>query len=83
MTDFLGGLLTMGFAIAAVHFLRFWKRSGERLFIYFAVSFALLAVQRLGLALLPGIESNLVYGTRLFAFLLLLAGILEKNRKKV
>lgn len=81
MKEFVAGLLTMGYAVVALYFLRFWRRSGERLFVFFAIAFALLALQRLGLALLTTVDSNWLYATRLIAFLLLLAGILEKNRR--
>jgi hypothetical protein len=77
---FVAGLLTMGYLVAALHFLRFWRRSGERLFLFFALAFGLLAAQRLGLTLLAAIDSTWLYGARLLAFLLLLFGIVEKNR---
>lgn len=80
MRQFVAGLLTMGYLVAGLFFLRFWKRSGERLFVFFALAFALLAAQRLGLSLLTSIDSGWLYATRLLAFVLLLAGILEKNR---
>ena len=80
MRLFVAGLLTMGYAVVALYFLRFWKRSGERLFIFFALAFALLAAQRLGLAFLSIVDDSWLYGLRLLAFLLLLVGILEKNR---
>ena len=80
MRLFVAGLLTMGYAVVALYFLRFWKRSGERLFVFFALAFALLAAQRLGLAFLSIVDDSWLYGLRLLAFLLLLVGILEKNR---
>lgn len=83
MRHFMAGLLAMGYTIAALYFLRFWKRSGERLFIFFALAFALLTIQRVGLTLLTTIDENWLYGIRLLAFLLLLVGIMEKNRQKV
>lgn len=79
MRLFVAGLLTMGYAVVGLYFLRFWKRSGERLFVFFAIAFAILAAQRLGLAFLT-FDANWLYGVRLLAFLLLLGGILEKNR---
>jgi hypothetical protein len=80
MRAFVAGLLTMGYLVASLYFLRFWKRSGERLFVFFALAFALLATQRLGLILLTSLDSTWLYGLRLLAFVLLLVGILEKNR---
>ena len=79
MRAFVAGLLTMGYLVAALYFLRFWKRSGERLFVFFALAFALLATQRMGLILLT-FDSTWLYALRLLAFVLLLVGILEKNR---
>ena len=79
MRAFVAGLLTMGYLLAALYFLRFWKRSGERLFVFFALAFALLATQRMGLILLT-FDSTWLYALRLLAFVLLLVGILEKNR---
>lgn len=81
MREFVAGLLTMGYLVAAFYFLRFWRRSGERLFVFFALAFAMLAGQRLALTLFTAVDSNWFYGTRLLAFLLLLAGIIEKNRQ--
>lgn len=80
MRQFVAGLLTMGYLVVALYFLRFWKRSAERLFVFFALAFALLAVQRLGLTLMTSIDSDWLYGLRLLAFVLLLVGIIEKNR---
>src|SRR5690606_17939665 len=42
--DFLGGAIAMGFATAAVFFLKFWQRTREGLFLAFAGSFLLLGV---------------------------------------
>ena len=36
---FVGGVLTAGFTVAALFFLRFWKRTGDRLFLTFAGAF--------------------------------------------
>jgi hypothetical protein len=80
MRAFVAGLLAMGYFVASLYFLRFWKRSSERLFVFFALSFALLSVHRIGLIVLPSVDSTWLYGVRLLAFVLLLVGILEKNR---
>jgi hypothetical protein len=81
MSEFLAGLLTMGYSVAALYFLRFWNRSGDRLFLFFALAFALLGGQRVGLTFVSTIDPNWLYATRLLAFLLLLVGILDKNRQ--
>jgi hypothetical protein len=41
---FLSGAITMGCATAGLFFLRFWKRTRDRLFIAFALAFWLLAI---------------------------------------
>lgn len=80
MREFVAGLLTMGYLVAALFFLRFRRRTGEPLFLFFALAFLLLAVQRVGLTFLTSVDDVWLYGARLLAFLLLLAGIIEKNR---
>jgi hypothetical protein len=75
---FLSGFLTACYAIAALFFLKFWSQSRDRLFGFFAVGFALLAVQRALLPLVHPVE--VLYALRLVAFLLIVAAIVEKNR---
>lgn len=82
MTEFVAGLLAMGKAAAAVFFARFWRETADRLFLYFAAAFALLALHRTLLAAssrLP-IDETWYYVIRLIAFLLILVGIVDKNR---
>lgn len=43
MFEFVSGLITMGFVVAGLFFLRFWRRAGDRLFAAFAVAFWMLA----------------------------------------
>jgi hypothetical protein len=84
MTMFVAGLLVMGYAVAALFFRRFYRASGDRLFLFFAAGFALLAVQRLSLAgsaLLP-LPLTTYYLLRLAAFVVILIGILDKNRAR-
>lgn len=78
---FLSGAITLGFLVAALFFLRFWRRTGDDLFVAFAFSFALLglgqAVQ--ALANIPEEERSYIYLIRLAAFLIILAAIIRKN----
>ncbi len=83
LIDFLSGAITMGFVVAGLFFLRFWKRTGDSLFIAFALAFWLLG---LGQALLsftdiPVEERSWLYLLRLAAFLLILVSIWRKNRR--
>jgi hypothetical protein len=83
--DFLSGFVSCGFVVAGLFFLRFWKRSGDSLFIWFAVAFWLLGAGQALLALgnIPVEERSSIYLIRLAAFLLILFAIVRKNRARV
>lgn len=84
----LAGALTMGFVIAGLFFLRFWRQTRDRLFALFALSFFVMALNRLVLSILwahspggvRGPWHDRMYWVRLVAFLLILLAILDKNR---
>jgi hypothetical protein len=82
VTSLVSGLLVMGYAVAGLFFLRFWRETRDRLFGIFAGAFWLLALQRLLLALFqnPDREQVWLYGVRLLAFVLILVAIIDKNR---
>jgi hypothetical protein len=84
MNHFFLGLLTALSATAAVFFLKFWKESNDRLFAFFSAAFGVLAVDWLLRALVnPRHESqHYLYLIRLLAFLLIFAGIADKNRSR-
>ena len=79
---FLWGFLCATSLLAGLFFLKFWRDSGDRLFLVFACAFGTLSVNWVVLAVVrPDQESSsLIYLVRLAAFLLLLAGIVDKNR---
>lgn len=81
--DILAGMVTAGFAIAALFFLRFWRDTRDTLFLFFAAAFLLLGISQLILALgsVPDEYRAWVYLGRLAAFVLILVGILQKNRR--
>lgn len=80
--DFLSGLVTGGFLIAGLFFLRFWRRTNDSLFLWFALAFWLLGVGQAILALgsIPVEERSWIYLIRLVAFSLILVAIYRKNR---
>ncbi len=80
--DFLSGAITLGFLIAGVFFLRFWKRTDDSLFLAFAVAFALLGLGQAiqALANIPQEERSYIFLIRLAAFIIILAAIVRKNR---
>lgn len=83
MEHFMMGAIAMASCVAAVFFLRFWRVTGDRLFGIFALSFLLLGLTRLGLAMSSDhSEVNTSwYWLRLAAFLLILVAIVDKNRR--
>ena len=83
MDDFLSGLVVALALVVAMVFTRFWRQSRDRLFAFFAGSFFLLGVNYALLTFNPR-DSEIrpyLYVVRLIAFLLLIVGILDKNRK--
>lgn len=78
----LSGLIIAGDLIAALFFLKFWRRSGDTLFAIFSAAFLLLALGQALLALtnVPVEERSWIYLLRLAAFILIIAGIVHKNR---
>jgi hypothetical protein len=83
MTAFFSGMVTMGFLVATLFFLRFWWRTSDRLFAAFAIAFLLFAVNQ---ALITGIETthdekSLVYLLRLVGFAVIIYAIVQKNTR--
>ena len=81
LLDFLSGAVTMGFVLAALFFLRFWRETRDGLFVGFAVAFLLLGIAQaiLTLADIPLEERSWVFLIRLAAFVLILAAVIRKN----
>ena len=78
----ISGAILMGYAVVGLFFLRFWRETRDRLFLVFAGAFWLLGVQRLALALGGNMveDDTGLYLVRLFAFLLILGAIVDRNR---
>lgn len=49
MDNFLIGMIAMALVTAGLFFLQFWRETGDRLFMIFAIAFWLLALTRLAL----------------------------------
>jgi hypothetical protein len=83
MFAFVSGLITMGYLISGLFFIRFWARTRDPLFAAFAAAFWLLAVNQALLALsnLPVEERSWMYLLRLCAFVIIILGIAMKNRR--
>lgn len=79
---FLQAVSATGAWVAGLLFFRYWRQSGERLFAFFGAAFWLLALSWALLALISPTEETrpYIYAIRLVAFLLLIVGIIDKNR---
>jgi hypothetical protein len=79
----LSGATMLGFFVAALFFLRFWKRTRDRLFLLFASSFALMGGQRAAVLFFSHMDERTelaLYSLRFVAFLVILVAIIDKNR---
>jgi hypothetical protein len=81
MFQFLSGMTTAGFLIAALFFFRFWRRTKDSLFATFGISFILFAIGQTAALVsdAPQEDRTWVYLLRLAGFILLLAAIIRKN----
>ncbi|MFL6673698.1 MAG: DUF5985 family protein [Massilia sp.] len=81
MNNILTGAIAMGSFVIALFFLRFWRTTGDRFFLYFSLSFLIEGLHRIYFALNNdgGEDSPLHYLIRLLAYGLILWAIVEKN----
>ena len=81
MIEFLSGAVTLGFVVAAMFFMRFWRKTSDRLFLAVAVAFVFFALNQ-ALAQWLGAADERVgytYLLRIVGFALILAAIVDKN----
>ena len=84
MNEFFRGVIAAACVVLGLFFLRFFRRDRDRLFLFFALSFFLLAADRASLVIAEsyGISTTLPYWARAFAYLLILVAIVDKNLSK-
>lgn len=76
------GAIAMASLTIALFFLRFWKATHDRFFLFFALSFGLEAVSRILFLVQPlNVDDPVVYMVRLVAYVLILIAIVDKNRQ--
>lgn len=83
-TSIIWSATAMGCVTAGLFFLRFWRDARDRLFLVFALAFFTLALNWIVLVAFPVAteEHHYAYVIRLVAFVLLLGGIVDKNRRR-
>ena len=76
------GALAMATLVVSLIFLRLWRESGDRFFLFFSLSFFVQAFNRVTLSLLPSPNegSPLHYSIRFLAYVLIIVAIIDKNR---
>jgi hypothetical protein len=87
--QFFAGALTFGFFFGGMLFIHAWRNSKDRLFLFFAAGFFLMAIGRATLGIfghdwreVQDFELRTVtYGIRFVAFLIIAFGIIEKNMR--
>lgn len=78
------GAIAMASIVASMFFLRFWRTTRDRFFLYFALSFLIEGCNRvlLGINIAVNETSPAFYLFRLLAYGLILLAILEKNWRR-
>lgn len=81
--SFLLGVIATSSLAAGLFFLRFWRDTRDSLFLNFALAFFIAAGNRTAMMFSthPNEASPWVYLIRAFAFGLIIAGIIYKNRR--
>jgi hypothetical protein len=77
----LGGAVTLGYLVAVVFFLKFWRKTRDRLFLAFGAAFVLLSVNKILAMAIDAGDENVAYAyiLRVLGFLLILVAIADKN----
>ncbi|HSF57543.1 MAG TPA: DUF5985 family protein [Candidatus Binatia bacterium] len=75
------GAIAMASLVAGLFFLRFWKDTRDRFFLFFSVSFFVEGLNRFALAMTsdPNEGRPFFYFVRFLSFLLILIAIIDKN----
>ncbi|HET7347365.1 MAG TPA: DUF5985 family protein [Acidobacteriaceae bacterium] len=80
---FLLGVIAVTSLLAALYFLRFWRDTRDTLFLAFSAAFLIEGLNRTARIFFenPSEASPWVFIVRAFAFLIIIAGIIGKNRR--
>ena len=84
MNQFLLGGIAIGSFVVGLFFLRFWRSSGDRFFLFLMLSFWIEAANRIDMALTRSWneDSPIHYSIRLLSYGLILVAIWDKNRPR-
>jgi hypothetical protein len=81
LLDFLAGAVTIAYLVSSAFFLRFWKKTSERLFLAFGIAFVFLALNQIAATYLEAGDERTIYAyaLRVIAFTLIVLAIVDKN----
>jgi len=84
MNELLTGGIATASLVAGLIFLRFWRSTRDRFFLFFAASFWIEGVNRLVLFhwVGPSEDGPVYYLIRIVAYGLIIAAIVDKNRAR-
>lgn len=82
VAGFLLGIIFTTSLVAGLFFLKFWRRTGDLLFLAFAAAFLIEGFNRLRFLYVEHTNEGTpsIYFVRLVAFMLIVAAIVAKNR---
>lgn len=81
MSEFFAGGAMVASLGVALYFLRFYRRTGDRLFAVFALAFLVFAVSRALLEVVDDATATWVFLLRLATFVAILYAIVDKNTR--
>lgn len=81
LIECLSGATTLAYFLAGVFFLRFWRKTRDRLFLHFAFAFWLFMMNQILSTILgsTGEHTGYVYILRVLGFGLIIIAIVDKN----
>ena len=84
LNGMLMGMVAMACVVASMVFIRFWRETLDRFYLFFGLSFGVMAIDRIVLVLVPAQQEwrTMLYWIRLAAYLLILVAIVDKNAQK-
>jgi len=84
MSEMLLGAFAMASAVAGLFFIVFWRRTGDRFFLLFALAFWADTIVRIYIGATGTLREDTpgVYLIRLLGYTLILIAVIDKNRPR-
>lgn len=80
LNQFLSGAMMLGYIAAGLFFLRFYRQTSDRLFLFFGIAFWIFGLNRVAMIITNDEVQPIFYVVRLLAFSVILLAIVDKNR---